>query len=83
VLGALKGPEDNQRGPWGFVFVGAFIGALMGNALTGGTIGLAVMVGYVIAEHQTIQRRKRAAEREHTHADDEADEDDDEQDEAA
>ncbi len=38
-------------------------------------VAVAVFAGWVVADHQTFVRRQRAAEREHTHADDEADED--------
>jgi hypothetical protein len=36
-------------------------------------VTVAVFVGWAIADHQTFVRRQRAAEREHTHADDEDD----------
>jgi hypothetical protein len=38
-------------------------------------VAVAVFAGWAVADHQTFVRRQRAAEREHTHADDEADED--------
>jgi hypothetical protein len=40
--------DSHGRGPWWFVIIGCWIGAMLGEPLTGGLYGVAVMIGWII-----------------------------------